>query len=398
MRPVAERVLATMSAVDVWAFIPPSSLASGREAKVASSYLGVRKAVGPREFLRYIALGAAPGGFARSGRGVVLHLGGELIYSIDLGRRLRYPVLAYSSKAMPGAKSVSSFLAEDERVQASLISRGVAAERVRTVGNLTVDGVGARAGREVARTRLSVGRYERVVMLFPGTRPREASVMAPFLFRAAELLARVEPNVSFILCLSPFVGTASLEQLFSHSAHASKIDGASARVEKSAGPLEAVTGEGIRIRIETVLRYDAMAACDIAVCTPGPVCAELAYLGVPHVVTAPLNVHGAVPLPGVSPLLCSLPFFGEIFQRRAVDRLRASSRFVSVANQKAGRMIAPEIVGRARPEDVVIPCVELLGDAARRDKMSRELREAVGPAGAVDRVVQSIQRFALSQQ
>jgi len=176
------------------------------------------------------------------------------------------------------------------------------------------------------------------------------------------------------------------------------MDGAAARVEKSAGPLEAITAEGMRIRIETVLMYEAMAASDIAVCTPGPVCAELAYLGVPHVVTAPLNVPGAVAVPGVSPLLCSLPFIGETFQRRAVDRLKTPSRFVSIANQRAGRMIVPEIVGRLRPEDVVIPCVELLGEAARRDKMSKELREAAGLTGAADRVVQAIQRVVLSQQ
>jgi len=299
---------------------------------------------------------------------------------------------------MPGAKSISLFLVEDERVQASLIARGVAAERIKLVGNLMIDGVGARRGREESRSRLGVEQYERVIMLSPGLSRREVAVTAPFLFRAAELLARVEPDVSFVLCLSPFVGTASLEQLFSHTRHAARIDGTAARVEKSAGPLEAITTEGIRVRIETVLMYEAMAASDIAVCTPGPVCAELAYLGVPHVVTAPLNVPGALAVPGVSPLLCSLPFLGETFQRRAVDRLKTSSRFVSIVNQRAGRMIAPEIVGRVRPEDVVIPCVELLGEAARRDKMSKELREAAGLTGAADRVVQAIQRVALSQQ
>lgn len=400
VRPVAERISAVMSAADIWVFISPSSHASGREVRVASSYPGVRRAVGPFEFLRYLLVGIAPRGFARSGKGVIVHLGGDLIYSVDLGRRLRYPVFAYASRAMPGAKSVSLFLVEDERVQASLIARGAAAERVRPVGNLMVDGVGVRMGREDARSRLGIGEHERVIALFPGARPREVSVMAPLLFRAAELLSRVEPNVSFMLCLSPFVGTASLEQLFSSTRYASRIDGSAARVEKSAGPLEAVTREGIRIRIETVFRYETMAVSDIAVCTPGPVCTELAYLGVPHIVAAPLNVPSAVPIAGVSGLLCSLPFIGETFQRRAVERLKVTSRFVSITNQRAGRMIVPEIVGHVRPEDVVIPCVELLGDAARRDRMSRELREAAGLAGAADRVVQAVQavqRVAVGQ-
>ncbi len=397
VRPVARRVAAAMSAADIWVFISPSFRAGGREAKVASSYPGVRRAIEPLELLRYLLLGIAPRGFARSGEGVVLHLGGDLIYSVDLGRRLRYPVVAYAGRAMPGARSVSEFLVEDERVQASLIARGATAERVKPVGNLMIDGVGVRTGQDDARSLLGIGPHERVIPLFPGVRPREVSVMAPLFFRAAELLSRVEPDISFMLYISPFVGTASLEQLFSFTRHASTIDGSAARVEKSAGPLEAVTREGVRIRIETMFRYEAMAVSDIAVCTPGPVCAELAFLGVPHIVVAPLNVPSAVPIDGVSGFLCSLPFIGEAFQKRAVERLKTALRFVSIPNQRAGKMIVPEIVGHVRPEDIVIPCVELLADAARRDRMSRELREVAGPAGAGDRVVQAIQRIASGQ-
>jgi len=54
VRPVAERVAALMSVADIWVFISPSSHASGREAKVASSYPGVRRAIGPLEFLKYL--------------------------------------------------------------------------------------------------------------------------------------------------------------------------------------------------------------------------------------------------------------------------------------------------------------------------------------------------------
>ncbi len=106
--------------------------------------------------------------------------------------------------------------------------------------------------------------------------------MAPFLFRAVELLARVERDLRFVLCLSPFIGTASLDSIFSHSRHR----GQDRRFKRHSSeerwpPLEAVTAEGVNVRIETLHRYEAMVAADIAICTPGPVCSELAYLGTP---------------------------------------------------------------------------------------------------------------------
>ena len=388
-RPVAEKALSMLPAADIWMFVSPGGYASGREAKVASTYPGVRRAVSVREFLAFLAFGKRPSGFASSGSGIVIHLGGNLWCSVLLSRRLHYPLVVYTDRTILGAKTVSAFLVEDERIQASLIAKGVPAERVRLIGNLMVDGVRAGMDRDQARAYLGVANGERLVLLFPGTRVQEAAVMAPFLFRAVELLARVERDLKFVLCLSPFIGTASLDSIFSYSKHRGKIDGSSAILQKSAGPLEAVTAGGVHVRIETMKRYEAMMAADIAICTPGPICSELAFLGIPYVAAVPLNVPTAVPFPGVSPFLCSLPFVGELFRKRAVEQVEESGRFLSVPNARAEKLVAPEVVGHLRAEDVVIPCVELLGDTARRDRISRELREAMGVAGAAEMVVRT---------
>jgi len=57
---------------------------------------------------------------------------------------------------------------------------------------------------------------------------------------------------------------------------------------------------------------------------------------------------------------------------------------------KAGRIVAREVVGAVRPEDVVIPVVEMMGDHAACDRIVRELREVVGLPGAAGAVIQSI--------
>ncbi len=78
-----------------------------------------------REFLAFLAFGKRPSGFANSGSGIVIHLGGNLWCSVLLSRRLRYPLVVYTDRTILGAKTVSAFLVEDERIQASLIAKGV---------------------------------------------------------------------------------------------------------------------------------------------------------------------------------------------------------------------------------------------------------------------------------
>lgn len=390
-RPVACRAASAFSAADIWVFMSPSSDASAKEVRVASTYPGVRRAFSPKEFLSYMTIGVRPKGFSRSGRGVVVDLGGTPYYASKLARRLGYPLIAYvtrESTARP--RGALCYLAEDERVQASIISRGVEASKVKVVGSLSLDGIKLPGNVDRGRSRYSTDDSTRLISLFPGLGIRQARVMAPFLLRVAELLARVERRVSFVLCLSPFIGTTTLDDILSHPTQASRIDGTCATISRSVGPLEAVTAEGLRVPIETVHRYELMLESDMALVAPGPVCYELSYLGIPHIVAAPLNVPGAVDLPGLSGFMLSLPFVGGALQRRTAEQMRVAGRFLSGPNAKAGRMATPEVVGTIRPEDVVIPSVELLSDPARADRVSRDLREIVGVMGAADAVIHCI--------
>ncbi|MEA4884961.1 MAG: hypothetical protein VB144_15140 [Clostridia bacterium] len=389
-RPAVEMVRRAYPAADVWVFVAPVSRATGREARVASSFPGVRRAVPPSEFVRYLATGIRPPGFAASGSGVVVHLGGGMTWAACLSRRLHYPLVTYCSKAIPPARSVALYLVEDERAQASLIASGAPAEKVRPVGNLTADSAALSVSRNEARARLGIGEDDRLVGLYPGLRPSEVSAMAPFLFRTAELLSRVERGVKFIMPLSPFVGTSSLERLFAIPRGKSRPERSSAVVEKNAGPIEAVTSEGIRVRIETSARQETTIASDLAICTPGPICTELAANGVAYVAVIPSNLPHAMTLGGLGGLLSSVPLIGDAIRSSAYKHAAASSKFFTIPNIKAGRMVTPEVAGEIGPEDVAIPSVGLLGDPARRDKIGRELREAVGGPGASGRFANQI--------
>ncbi|MCR4424739.1 MAG: hypothetical protein NUW23_00905 [Firmicutes bacterium] len=390
VRPVAERAFSAPGVLDVWVLLTPGQFSTGHEVEVASTFPGVRRVVRPLEFLFYLAVNKRPQGFAPSAKGVVVHLGGDMAYSVLLSRRLRYPLVSYSTGAASWVRAVSKFLAEDERVQTRLIARGVPADRVRAIGNLTIDAVAPTLSREDARKRLGIDESQEAVCLLPGSRPREVEVMGAFLCRVAELLSKVHRNVRFVLPLSPFTDLESLGQALASTRHRHKIDGSNAVLEQGDGSIIARTAEGVEIVVETDLRYDAMLSCDMAICPPGTVSGELSFLGVPHVVVMPLNVPGAVPISGMLGFATRVPLAGDIFKKYALDRIRAKARYVAAPNVKAKRLIVPEVVGEIRPEDVVIPSVELLGDAARRERIGRELREVIGGPGAADRLIHEI--------
>jgi hypothetical protein len=389
VRPVAYRAALAFSAADIWVFSSPGSQALAREVRIASTYRGVRRAFGPREAWNTAYVGLRPRGFTVSGRGVVVNLGGDSGFAAALARRLRYPLIHYVSREYPVVPRGSAlYLVEDERVQAALIAGGAAPASVRVVGDLCLDvaatmerssGLREPASAVANRSDGSV----KVIGLFPGDGLREARQMGPFMLKAAGLLARVERGTSFILRLSPFIGTASLDSVFKPTSRSARSDAAAASIDRSAVPFTLITEEGVRVPIDVGPDHSALYSCDAVLTVPGPLCHELAYAGVPYIVVAP---RGLVSRRGGR-------WARMLSQVRAVatrSQPAGGSVLVSGPNMRAGRDVAREVVGSVRPEDVVIPVVEMIGDPAAADRVARGLKETVGLPGAADAVIQGI--------
>lgn len=398
VRPVAYRASLALSAADIWVFPSPGAGVSGRELRVVSAYQGVRRAFSPSESWRLYFAGVRPKGFTVSGRGVVVNLGGSAGFAQMIARRLRYPLIHYVARECPVEPRGSAlYLAEDERLQAALIAAGAAPDAVKVVGNLAVDaavqdGLSAEGRSASAGGATTVG-------LFPGESARQARAAAPFFLRVAELLARVQPDIGFVLRISPFIGTFALDDLLKPPARRARVEATHATVDRSVVPFQAVTAEGLKVSIDAGPDHSGLAQCDVVLTVPGPICHELAYAGIPYVVAAPSNVPGYLGVSRTSSRI-SLPFSSSALQRFRSSLPHSSkgdARLVSGPNSRAGKMVAHEAVGAIRPEDVVIPVVEVMEDASRAERIARELREAVGPSGAVDAVIHSMRSVVRAQ-
>jgi lipid A disaccharide synthetase len=85
-----------------------------------------------------------------------------------------------------------------------------------------------------------------------------------------------------------------------------------------------------------------------------------------------------------------LPLIGRPIKRIAVRKALGRIEFTAIPNKRQRRFITPEIRGVLTAEDVAIKVLELLQDTKARDRISVELKEAMGRPGAADSVASSV--------
>jgi lipid-A-disaccharide synthase len=178
--------------------------------------------------------------------------------------------------------------------------------------------------------------------LLPGSRSSEIRMLLPILLRAAEIIQRAVPEVSFILPVASTLSEVSLEQRI----------GASTSV-----PVEIVAGD----------TWGVISACDLILTASGTVTLEAALLGTPMVV-----------------------FYRVSKLSEPIGRLLIKARFIGLPNLIAGRAIVPELIQNdVHPQRLADTALSLLREPQRLQEQRRELaavRTQLGQPGVADRV------------
>ena len=202
---------------------------------------------------------------------------------------------------------------------------------------------------ERARERFNLNPWRRTVGLLPGSREHEIDRHLPLLLRAARHIVWHMPGVQFLLPKAPAV---PLEVLNRHLSRAS-LD--------------------VRVAAEGSV-YDALQLMEAAAVASGTATLDAALSGVPMVV-----VYRA-----------SWPTYAAA---RAVIRIP----HIALVNVVAGRALVPELIQRqATPGRIAAAAMELLRNDARCVTIKeglREVREKLGPPGAVDRAADAVLEF-----
>lgn len=378
-RPVARALRQAGYAGRLSVALVPCPYAAGTEARAVAAWAEIDAVWEPSATWRWAIAGQPPAGAPAPARaGVVLFLGGDQAFAVALARRTGYRLHVYAAVARRHRAAVERFYAP----------AGPPDAQTAIVGDLMVDAVADCPPGAIARERLGLAATGRpLVALLPGSKDFKVRFVAPLMLGAAD---RLGERAEWLWVRSPFTPASAVEAALGDPAVQAITGGVGARWLEPDRLLE--TPSGVRVHVTPATweaQRDALAAADLALAIPGTNTAELAVLGVPTLVVTPLNRPEVIPLDGLVGRLLDVPGLRRL-KRVAAWAVMKRAPLLALPNQRAGRMIAPELLGALSPADVAAALAPWLDDAEGRREMGEALRRAMGEAGAAARIASGV--------
>lgn len=375
--PMALAIKQRMPSARICVATVPCVFSSGAELAVVKSLPYVDASLSIGETMDLVWRNRLPAGLARGAPGVVIHLGGDTIFSVLLSRRLRQPLVAYAERP----PALSWFF--DKVFYSGFEKLPKADMEADVVGEMMVD-----AARLRCPDRRPSRADRQVIGLYPGSRDYLARYMLPFYAAVAEMVAERVPGVEWMLAKSDFLSADFLRAL-PRMETGWPIDGVDLDWLEDGDRRFLVTPRGLRIEVAAPGAVAARAS--LALTLPGTNTAELSALGVPMVVTVPTNQAERVPMPGLAGHIGRIPFLGKYIKRGLGHLILRKLKFMSHPNRRTNRMLVPELIGHITALQVADEVVRVLGADTRA--LEDELRATMGQPGASQRLVSAIADF-----
>ncbi len=374
VEPVTRAVAARRPEQRAVAVLLPCPYASGREGAQALTMPGVARVMTFRRAMRSAK---------EPGRSLVLQLGGDPMYGWVLSARLRLPWMIYTSRPRWRGK-VSRYFIPDGAALARFKRAGVDERRCAVVGNLILDSVKRPCGRELAaaRERYGAGRSDMVAFL-PGSRPFEYKPGFGFFCECAARLRARCPDWQAVLPVAPTVS----EDILRSGLQKSGLEWRGGERVK-----EIILKDGSAVPLVREGQHAAIAASSLAVAFPGTNNLQIAALGVPLLMIAPLNWAQKIPLDGLPGALPHKYRAVASFKKKLVHFYNDRHEFVSLPNMLAGRALLPEHRELMTSESACRYIAELMESPEHRRAIKESYAALDLRGGAADRIAADLCR------
>ena len=350
----------------------PCQYASGMEAASARRLEGIDGADTFRSVWK---------NFRANGKTLVLQLGGDPMFGALLKIRTRGSWMIYTSRPRWLSLADQYFL-PDERARRRFEAKSVSNGKYAVVGDLILDSVPACGGRDAARASLGLAQGTPTVSFLVGSRPFEYCTGLPFFIKAAQLLAKKHRDLTALFALAP---TADEPLMRAKLAEAGLSWTGGDKFEEIVW-----AGQGrSRIRFARGDTFSAIKASDLAVALPGTNNLQIAALGVPLLMVAPLNEAENIPLDG---LAGSMPLPPRV-KSRLVRWYNSREKFLSLPNRLAGEQIVPEHRCHMTPETIARLASELLSSPERLAEIREGYKKVPLARGAAARIAAEAAAF-----
>lgn len=344
----------------------PCTFATGHEASVLRSFVGVAKVWEPKQVMAL----ALTQGKCYPAETPLLHLGGDLMYSAWMHWRWKWTCWSYLWARGWWDRAYQGYFSRNAQSTGGLKRRRIAAQKIYEVGDLIVDAVRSQVPELPAKD-------PNLITFLPGSRDEEIRHLIPFYARVAEHLLAQKPQLRFQATLSPFMSPTRLQELLSRP-----VD---PRLDSTPGHFDSVEGafvcrSGLRIPLLQKDSLQALAASSLAVSIPGTKTAEAACLGVPTLTLVPLNCPEGLPYGGLLGLLDWIPG-GSHWKGRWLKGQSAKMGLLAQPNQLLQEAVMPEIIDTVTAIEVAQQVAQLLENPVTLNEKGLRVRQAYQSLG-----------------
>lgn len=380
VRPVARAIREENQAVRIICLLSFCQFASGEEAGLLKEIPEIGAIIPPREYLKVILKGRLPCGAQPEG-GAVLHLGGDPIHSLLVARRLGWKTAIYTYR--PETKLIKYFdriIVLDKAAKEKVVARGMQPIRVEAAGDLVVDSINETPqtkGKFCKRYSLNMDCF--TIGFLAGSRKEHAKNLLPFFLRVAELIKERSSRFQFFTLLAPSIRQEFIE---------GTLEGSQDKILSEGEKISILTSQGLRIPVIQG-GIEAMNMADFVLTIPGSNTGQMASMGIPMLVVAPLNAPELIPLEGIWGLVGRIPWAGISLKKYFVKKVSERTPFTALPNIRARRLIVPEMRGILSPLGVAKRVLGYLKELDRK-KVSNQLQETMGLGGASKRLARVI--------
>ncbi len=376
VKPVAYEISRRNISAKVTLAVLPCQYASGMEKKYGKEIEGIDDAATFKEVWNIAS-------HKRGGKKLVLQLGGDPFFGAALSLRFNCGWMIYTSRPKWRSR-VKHYFVPDAKSEERFAACGVKLKNFTRVGNLILDSVPECGSVAEARAKLGIADGEYAISFLPGSRPFEYQDGFGFFCCAAQEVLKKFTNYQAFLIVAPTVEESRLQE---------GLERAGLKWTGNGYAEEIIWKGPGKIRLIRKNNFEAIKASRLAVSLPGTNNLQIASLGVPLLMVAPLNEAENIPLDGIPGMIpMSLPGAKKL-KKELVRWYNSREKFISLPNRIAGKLIIPEHRGIMTPLMVADLAGDLLSSPDKLQDIIKRYSDLPLEHGASAKIAEKIMDY-----
>ena len=384
VRPVVKALRAELGndrlQVRISVILSPCPHASGKESAIALGYPEVDRVQAPEHFWQFLIWGKTAENWEWRNKGVVVFLGGDQVFSVIIGKKLKYKTVVYAEWEARWHNFIDKFAIMKAQVAKNVSAKY--ADKFAVVGDLMLEA----AEDEITSASENSKSKINIIGILPGSKTAKLTQGVPLTLGIAEYVHSKLPQIKFFIPVAPTLDLPTLASFANPENNpftkAFNFQGASLKNNYL------ITSTGLKVElIQENPAYHLLSQCSLCLTTVGANTAELGALAVPMIVLLPLQQLDAMRswdgLPGI---LANLPGVGSSFAKLINWWMAKNKGLFAWPNIWAQEEIVPELVGNLQPEAVGEMVLDLLENPGKLDAMRDKLRSVRGESGAAKKL------------